>query len=293
MAAACVLASVSAGCHYGGQATVHHPAFEQLEQCCFGYEPTIWRDMPGDCQHAIRMIPDEPVCLPEKTPEPTPAEMSTPPTDPAQAAPDEATLDEVPDQGPVTLPGILSVPLEDQPATTPAPADMLQDGVLGTPQSVPPTSVPPVPPVEPAQQPSLPPASIIPETTEPAEPAPAVEPAVEPAAAPAEPEAPAPVPAPTPAPAPAAAPKPAPVPTVTPANEPLAPSVTERSIEPSMKPTGPVLAPVIDGPLRHDPPSAAAALFQAVSEALDSPAAKPATAQKKSRSGGLARFISY
>jgi hypothetical protein len=290
MAAACVLASVSAGCHYGGTATVHHPAFEQLEQCCFGYEPTIWRDMPGDCQHAIRMIPDEPVCLPEKTPEPTPAEMSTPPTDDAQAAPDEATLDEVPEQGPVNLPRIVAPLPEDQPATTPAPADMLQDGVLGTPPSVTPDAVPQV---EPAEQPSLPPANVIPETTEPAEPARAVEPAVEPAPAPAEPEAPAPVPAPTLAPAPAAAPKPAAEPTPKPASEPQAPSVTERSIEPTMTPTGPALAPVIDGPLRHDPPSAAAALFQAVSEALDSPATRPATAQKKSRAGGLARFISY
>lgn len=144
--AACLLAPISIGCQTGGHAVVHHPAFDQLEQGCFGYEPTVWRSMAGDCQQAIRLVNEEGFGPPE-APEPAQA----PPVLPDESAmPKQPALEEVPDD-----PGLLNVPRivappEEMPEEDAAPAEK--------PPAVSPAEVPEVNPVDqlPKEEPAAP-----------------------------------------------------------------------------------------------------------------------------------------
>jgi hypothetical protein len=138
IAATCLLVPISMGCH-GSGAVCHHPAFEQIEQGCYGYEPTLWRSMPGDCQQAIRLVTEEVVETPEPTMAPSQPEMTTPPRDEA-AAPDEATIDAVPDSGPLDVPRIVAPPAEQ-----PAPKKEPVQPPVAKPPAVSPAEVPDVP----------------------------------------------------------------------------------------------------------------------------------------------------
>ncbi len=173
MAAACLLAPLSVGCQYGGQAAVHHPAFDQLEQGCFGYEPTVWRTMPGDCEQAVRMIPDEVVHTPRPAPARVPAEMTAPPQDESAQegdVQDGALLNDVPDGGPLgVVPGIVRPPSETpQDAMSPAetPNETVPEAAPAAvkPPAVSPNEVPDVPAIVPvpAAEPKVPPAKIEP-----------------------------------------------------------------------------------------------------------------------------------
>jgi len=202
-AAACFFATATTGCvsHHGDNAVIESH-FTRLEQTCFGYEPTVWRTMSGECQQAERQIP-EPVIYTPKTSETTPTtepkesvlesvpepgqesggsglfrSLLGPPvtpdsgtTPPAEPAPGTEPADNA---GPATEPAEETAPVEP-PAMEPAPAD--ESSVEPAP-TVEPTVDPTVDPtVEPAVEPTLEPAPAI-------EQVPVAPPHVEPAIAP-------------------------------------------------------------------------------------------------------------
>ena len=74
LATVCLAAIVTTGCQFDhGQQAAVEPHYGQLEQACFGYEPTVWRTMPGDCEQAVRVIPNEVIQLPAAAPTPAAA----------------------------------------------------------------------------------------------------------------------------------------------------------------------------------------------------------------------------
>lgn len=131
-------------CGHGHQAVELH--YGRLEQACFGYEPTVWRNMASECTQAVRMIPDEVVQLPPAAPAPTPAPA------PAAPAPSLLPLETVPEPGQDSpeLPGLLHdiEPSAEPPAEmTPPPAT---EPLL--PDALPETDI--APPAEPADAPA-------------------------------------------------------------------------------------------------------------------------------------------
>ena len=168
LAAVCLLVPLSVGCQVGcqEQAIVHHPAYEQLEQGCFGYEPTVWRTMGGDCQQTLRMIPNEVVHVPSAAPSVVaPAEPAAPPIDEAATAPEQPTLESVPDPNPLNdIPRIVQPDaLPDTPATPETEETPESDQPLETPAepaAKQPAAVPgvvvPNPASVPAAEPELP-----------------------------------------------------------------------------------------------------------------------------------------
>ncbi len=264
IAAACLLASVSAGCHSGGGAVCHAPAFEQLEQGCFGYEPTVWRSMAADCQQAVRLVAEE--VPPVQTP--TPADQSAvvpPDPDATPPAVPEATLDEVPERIPLDIPRIVAPPQEDPEQDAPA-------------------TKPPA--VSPAEVPSVP----VPEMdVEPATKQPAAKPAAE-QAQPAAEET-------QPAAEETSHLEPAPV-HIMPA---MIPPQGVETAQPRLAPviSGPVArasrATFTTPDVQQKPPAAAGELFRTVSAALEkeTPRAAPATRFAAEKKNGLSRFISY
>ncbi len=258
MASACCLVPFSVGCRVGCQEQVmaHHPAYEQLEQGCFGYEPTVWRSMPGDCQQAVRMIPNEVVVVPEKKveEEPADAESSTPPMEgeegrsPEESSPEESLLQQVPESSPLDLPGIVQPRMFSEPPAAP------ESPVV--PLTEPPAAVPPA---------AVPPAAVPPAAVPPA----AVPPAAEP---------------------PTAGPPPAEVPLpVSEESEQEASPVADPPVSRAMT------LPVITGPVQEPASVSARELFRTIDEALNE-TARPklaARAAKKPVEGSLSRFISY
>jgi hypothetical protein len=181
-AGAGLMVILTTGCHYVRSHHAAEPHYGRLEQACFGYEPTVWRSLPGDCEQAVRMIPDEVVQLPAAAPAPAQPALERTPDDQVPLEPDAAPETETapPDENrvPGVLRGILegATPPADQPTLpdNPPPA-MPQEPAVEPPAATPPAVEPVVPPaVEPATAPG----------TEPAAP-PAVEPAAPPAAPPA------------------------------------------------------------------------------------------------------------
>lgn len=325
LAAACLLVPLCVGCQSTGQGLQHHPSFEYLEQGCFGYEPTVWREMPGDCRQAIRFLPEVVAETPQPAQAPQPAAKPELGATPQTAPPDEATLDDVPDQGPIDLPQIVEPPVE-QPSQA-------------TPPAVAPSAVPDVPPA--AETPTkIPPEETTPKAEQPS-PAEGEEPApekkkmapAEPDAAepeqpvPAEPEEPArsepkkPAPAEEPEEPVAAEPKePAAEPEQPAGTEPddAAPAKPEQAAAPKAikepapadpKPSASLQPPAASSPSRfppviHDPVARAAvkkktadALFRTVSQALQDTSAETqeteSHAHAKKPAAGLSRFISY
>ncbi len=158
VATVCLLAPFSVGCHFGQQevAVAHHPAFQQLEQGCFGYEPTVWRSLPGDCQQVVRMIPEEVVHVPEPA---APAEPVTPPEDELLDQPAQQDVPSDPLQG---IPRIVQ-PMDD----------------VETPEAAPKSDIPPAEPPKSEEPPVVQPLDVPPPPTPLTEP-PAKQPAVEP-----------------------------------------------------------------------------------------------------------------
>ncbi|MGM0486364.1 MAG: hypothetical protein ACQESR_06345 [Planctomycetota bacterium] len=291
MVAACLLAPVCAGCQSSGQATPHCPPFEYLEQGCFGYEPTIWRTMPGDCQQAIRLIPDPKVDVPKPAGAAESPDKAPPATPEESTGPDQPTLNDVPDRAPVDLPDMMEPPVE-QPTETPGePAE-------ATPPSVSPSAVPDVPPAsEPGEKP---PAKTRPETEDQVEPKdqteakkPTRDEPRENAPAAAEPKKTAP---------PKAAEKPEPN-QATPA-EPKKPTPADSGTSKPAEAQPPVssspdqLPPTLNGPVAQASASkgAARALFRTVSRALretDQGGDDDARSHDDQPAVGLSRFISY
>ena len=173
-AALCLITLLSTGCQFG---SAHHaaaePHYAQLEQACFGYEPTVWRKLPGQCEQAVRMIPDEVVQVPAVTP----ATPAAPPTD---TKPGESVLDQVPEPG-QGVPGLLRGILDEaappgeteSPPAEPTPTPSANEPAApdaGTPKEVAPSDIPPqeLPStVKPAAEPAKP---IIPPAAEPSPP---------------------------------------------------------------------------------------------------------------------------
>ncbi len=113
-AALCLIGLLSTGCHFGkGHHAAEEPHYAQLEQACFGYEPTVWRTLPGQCEQAVRMIPDEVVQVP----------AATPAAPPADTKPGESVLDQVPEPG-QRVPGLLRGILDEAapPGETESPS---------------------------------------------------------------------------------------------------------------------------------------------------------------------------
>jgi hypothetical protein len=268
LAMVCLVAPVTTGCQFGHshQAAVE-PHYGQLEQACFGYEPTVWRNMPGQCEQAVRLIPDEVIQLPAAAPaQATPD--SAPPTEPV---PGGLPLDQVPEPGQESsaLPRIMDVgPADQPPAETTPPA------------------TPPAAPDEAAKEPA------------------ALEPAMPPESAPQEPTPPEPA-QPEPAQPEPAQPEPQPPsgdepkktdapPAVEPATPP-APPTPEPSV--SVRKTRKPVTPVALRPTRYSTNVAAAKLFrsveQALSETMDSGKSARQRVTEKNTAVGLARFISY
>jgi hypothetical protein len=109
--------------------------------------------MPTECQQAVRLIPAEEIDVPPTVPQPTPADMTSPPVDSSEVAPESAAQEEVPDRGPLDLPRIVQ-PVEEaeaEAAETPPRAEPAQDAAQQPqpvrPSLVPPSAVPEVPPV--------------------------------------------------------------------------------------------------------------------------------------------------
>ncbi len=151
---------------------MHHVPYQQLEQGCFGYEPTVWRTMPGDCQQAVRMIPNEHIELPKEaeTAEPTPAEETTPVQEGQEGQegqssekPIESLLNEVPESSPLDLPRIVQ---PDAIPESPAPADMPAEPPAKSPAE-PPAAAPQAEPPA-AKQPAAEPPAAEPKPAEPA-----------------------------------------------------------------------------------------------------------------------------
>lgn len=56
---------LATGCQFGhSKKMAKHPPYQQLDQVCFGYEPTVWRTMAGDCEQAHRLIPEPAIKVP-------------------------------------------------------------------------------------------------------------------------------------------------------------------------------------------------------------------------------------
>jgi len=274
LAVICLTSVVTTGCQFGnGHPAAHEPHYAMLEQGCFGYEPTVWRNVANECTQAVRMIPNEVVPLPPAQPTPPPAETT----------PSVLPLDDVPapgDEG--GLPKFMQVP-DDETTTEPAvpPAETpAEPGDNPTPESD-------VPAVEPAVEPAKPPVNepAVEPAVEPAKP-PVSEPAVEPAQSPA-PIEPEPTPMPTDAsPAPPAAPADQPAPA---SAEPSTTDSPPPSIRSSRVPVRPVAHRVTQGSR-----VAAGALFQSMEQALGKPTTPEASPARENHSAvGLARFISY
>ncbi len=148
LAALGLCAILVAGCQTGHG---HHGATElhygQLEQACFGYEPTVWRTMADDCEQAVRLIPNEVIQTPPPTPIPPRATELTPGILP---------LDQVPEPGQApgqeeehgTAPNIIRDLLE--PDETPKPAP--EQPALPTEPAQEPAAEVPVPDTAPADQ---------------------------------------------------------------------------------------------------------------------------------------------
>jgi hypothetical protein len=255
-----LIAIMTTGCHFGhSDPSACEPHHGQLEQACFGYEPTVWRNMAGDCAQSVRMIPNEVIV-------PRPAVAPLPPQVPAAAEPAEQQ------------PGVLPLDQVPEPGQE-------SDRPLGIFRGILPDEEPPTTPAEPSTEPAKEPA------TEPAK-EPATEPAKElqPVPAPAEekPSAPAPAPAQEPQPQneqPPAAPEEPKVNDTPPAETPATPP-------PAL--SGPALT-VPASPVAHRTGSRAGAaeeLFRTLERALGKTteaAAKPA----QQSNIGLARFITY
>ena len=257
----CLAAIVTTGCQFdhGHQAAVE-PHYGQLEQACFGYEPTVWRTMPGDCEQAVRMIPNEVIQLPPAAPATTEPD-SAPPTEPAISP---LPLDEVPEPGDESqgMPGLLR-DIEPVPQQPPA-------------ETNPPATEPP--PAEGTKEPAT------------------VEPAIGPAdSAPAQPAEPEPAPAEQPVPPNTDEPESDAKPAAEPAAPP-APSESKPSVS-SMRQVRTPVIPVAQRRVERTTNVAASELFSSVERALGDTAntsrpARPRVAEKKSTIG-LARFISY
>lgn len=280
-ATACFFATATTGCvsHPGGNAVIESH-FTRLEQSCFGYEPTVWRTMTGQCDSAVRQIPEPVIRVPQPSaPTPTP-----------ETAPKESILGPLPEPGESSglFQGILgpTAPPSDgsTPPTEPAPGTEPMNGPAPTTE--------PAPGTEPADgtAPVEPPAT----EAQPAEEAAPGESAAEPAAVP---EA-----------APEAAPKP-----IIPETTPLAPPPVEPTTPPPAEPPAPQfsfssartvkVAPADRAPAdRASQPEpgqastgAANNLFRTLESALgdtQQPARSAKVAPKKG-SSGLAKFISY
>ena len=165
-AALCLIGLVSTGCHFGkGHQAAAEPHYAQLEQACFGYEPTVWRTLPGQCEQAVRMIPDEVVQVP----------AATPAAPPADTKPGESVLDQVPEPG-QRVPGLLRGILDEaappgemeSPAAEPTPTPSANEPAApeaGTPKEVAPSDIPPqelpstVKPAAEPTKPNIPPAA--------------------------------------------------------------------------------------------------------------------------------------
>ena len=268
LAAMCLAAIVTTGCQFdhGHQAAVE-PHYGQLEQTCFGYEPTVWRTMSGDCEQAVRVIPDEVVQLPVAAPIPAESD-NTPPTEPPTGP---LPLEQVPEPGQESprVPGLFRdlEPAEQPPAETnpppteSAPAD---DAEVPAPTQpvIPPAESAPTQPVEPEPAPAE--QSAPPTTDEPQ----SDTPAAEPAEAPAPPESKPPV------------------------------SMRPVSMRPvSMPPVRTPVTPVTQRRTLRPTNVAASELFRSVEQALGETTntSKPARTRVAEKKGtiGLARFISY
>ncbi|MFW6171819.1 MAG: hypothetical protein ACODAD_15130 [Planctomycetota bacterium] len=287
MVAACVLAPVCAGCQSGGQEIPHCPPFEYLEQGCFGYEPTIWRTMPGDCPQAIRLIPDPQVDVPQQTDAGTSQGTAPPARKEKPEGSGRPMLDEVPGSAPLDLPDMLEPPVDEPSETPDKPAET-------TPPSVSPSAVPDVPPAtEPpttesdAKPPAtkIPPEKTRPETEDqteakkptsdqPRENSPDDPTADDPTADDAG--------------------------TAEPAEPEFAPEnpKTSAKAQPPVSASPTQLTPTLNGPVAQASTSkrAAGALFRTVSRALEQPS-RSMDADGRSRddkpAAGLSRFISY
>lgn len=138
-AGAGLLLALATGCHF---LSPHHgaePHYGRLEQGCFGYEPTVWRALPGDCQQAVRMIPDPVVQVPAPA-SPPPQAAAEPETDEQESMQPEDEPDAdagTPDESHV--PGVIRGLLEDTP--------------MPVPESAPPDALPPATPLEPNEEP--------------------------------------------------------------------------------------------------------------------------------------------
>lgn len=270
LVAGCLLIPLAAGCQttdschsYSGG---HHPPFQKLEQGCFGYEPTVWRNMGEDCQQAVRMIPDEPLVLPVVKS----ATTQVPKSDTPSADTEEEVLgnpepksEDTADVDPLGLPGIMKLQ-----------GDESEDGAASdTPQEVPLSDLPTVPQDPPANQPiDQVPSSVVP----PAEPAPAIP--SKPEEPPAEKQS-----------------RFSPPRTIEPSIgvTPTPPQKPEPRKPEPRKPES-QFPPVIDGPMAKASAAKASAdsLFKTVSQALEAPPAKP-VAKKNVPAAGLSKFISY
>ncbi len=159
-AAAGLVAMLLTGCHclYPQRTAESH--YGRLEQACFGYEPTVWRALPGDCEQAVRMIPDAAVRAPAAAPSPPPAAVEpegneAAPSQP-QAAPDADGA--TPDQR-NRVPGVIRGLLEEgmPPAREPARPDDRPPAAPAEPAAEPPAGSPALlPSVEPALPPAAP-----------------------------------------------------------------------------------------------------------------------------------------
>ncbi|MHB8973537.1 MAG: hypothetical protein ACYC3X_26895 [Pirellulaceae bacterium] len=157
--ALCLVVHVTTGCQSSNPHQTAAPThYAQLEQVCFGYEPTVWRTMPGQCEQAVRLIPEETVRVPAATP----AQNSTGSASPTETPPGQSILEGVPEPS-GRLPAIMNLLPEtttpETPSTeTPAPESTTPEGTVPsevvpaeTPTEMPnETPAPAQPPVEPA-----------------------------------------------------------------------------------------------------------------------------------------------
>ncbi len=239
---------------------------DELEQACFGYEPTVWRNMPGQCEQAVRVIPDEVIQLPAAAP--TQAEPANAP--PTESVPGMLPLDQVPEPGQdsTEVPGIIRdiEPGQQPPAgTTPPTTEPAADEAAKEPAALEPV----VPPKSAPQEPT-PPESVQPESAQPApaQPAPQLPSSKEPKTDTA----------------------PAVEPATPPARSTSKPSASLRQVRQPV-------TPVAQRPGPHSTNVAAAELFRSVEQALSKTVdtGKPARQHvaEKNTAIGLARFISY
>ncbi|MHB0956054.1 MAG: hypothetical protein ACYC0X_06695 [Pirellulaceae bacterium] len=287
----CLIAPMSIGCQFAHEDHAAKPHYGQLEQACFGYEPTVWRTMADGCEQAVRMIPNEVIQVPAAP------EQASPATD----QPGASVLDQVPESE-----GLLPRFMRDAFEAPAAPEEGAPQEKEGAPQEMEPADIPP------QEQPAEPAAD---------EPA-ADEPAAEPRAAITPPPAASDLPttepsvpqdssfelpqAPVP---PAAEPEtsstshlPAPAPTGGPSWEPTPATAPAPVSEPRQKfsqsPNRTPATPVALRPAAaRSSAGAANELFRTLEEAIGAPStATNVAAQRPADKGsaiGLARFISF